>query len=604
MKAVILNSGIGKRLGAFTQQNHKSMTRLSNGETLFGRQLRLLVQAGVEDVAVTTGPFAYQLAEVAAEPHLANLKVAFVANPDYASTNYIYSLFLARDQLDDDVLLMHGDLVFNRAVVTELLADPRPDLGVVDETAPLPDKDFKARIAEGVIREVSVSAFGPDCVAFQPLYKLSRRAMKLWLDRMERFVEAGSTQVYAENAFNEISDQIDLAPFSYSHGFVAEIDTFGDLAGVAPAIRLFDFKEQPVFEGDSGYHQAKAYLERNCAHGPLLVCDAAFDDIPGLSDHLVGFGLRLCRFSDFGSNPTYEQVVEGVKTYQMNRCDSIVAVGGGSAMDVAKCIKLFVGLSPETPYYQQNYRYAPIPHVAIPTTAGTGSESTHFAVCYIDGDKHSIAHDSLMPDLVVLDPHLLKTLPDYHKKSTMLDALCQCIESIWARNATDESRDYAGQGLRLILDNWRAYIEESDESAATQILRAANLSGKAINLSQTTAPHAMSYKLSQLFGIAHGHAVAICTPPVWRLLINSETVLGSLRLIASAFDVATPEAALTIFEDLFARMNLAIPSVTDAQLDSLAESVNSDRLSNHPERMSMNTLRDSYRCALLPARVH
>ena len=121
MKALILNSGRGKRLGELTEHQPKALTELEAGETILSRQLRLLAQAGLREVVITTGPFAEALEESVRAQGL-GLSYVFVPNPAYMSTNYIWSMELAREAiLDTDLLLMHGDLVFAREVLEQVL---------------------------------------------------------------------------------------------------------------------------------------------------------------------------------------------------------------------------------------------------------------------------------------------------------------------------------------------------------------------------------------------------------------------------------------------------------------------------------------------------
>ena len=129
----------------------------------------------------------------------------------------------------------------------------------------------------------------------------------------------------------------------------------------------------------------------------FLVCDDAFD--------IFGIKLpcRFVRFSSFTPNPRYEDVKSGVDIFKKNNCNFIVAIGGGTSIDVAKCIKY--------------HSLIDIPIIAIPTTSGTGSEATHFAVIYINGEKQSIADDKLLPEYVVLQPYMLRTLPPYQKNA-------------------------------------------------------------------------------------------------------------------------------------------------------------------------------------------
>ena len=123
MKAIIFNSGLGKRMGALTENNHKSMVHLSNGETIFERQLRVLSECGITDFVITVGPFKEHLMEVTKNEKFKHLNFVFVENPIYDKTNYIYSMFLAKEYLNDDFLLLHGDLVFNKELVEDVKDD-------------------------------------------------------------------------------------------------------------------------------------------------------------------------------------------------------------------------------------------------------------------------------------------------------------------------------------------------------------------------------------------------------------------------------------------------------------------------------------------------
>ena len=154
MKAMIFNSGLGNRMGDLTKEFHKSMTRLSGGETIFHRQLRLLRSAGVKDIVVTTGPFADQLKGEAKD--FPDLNFTFVHNDLYAATNYIYSMYLARHEINDDMLFLHGDLVFDKALVPDLLACEAPSAATVNFHKALPEKDFKGRVQNGRVQEVSI----------------------------------------------------------------------------------------------------------------------------------------------------------------------------------------------------------------------------------------------------------------------------------------------------------------------------------------------------------------------------------------------------------------------------------------------------------------
>ena len=300
---------------------------------------------------------------------------------------------------------------------------------------------------------------------------------------------------------------------------------------------------------------------------PLLVCDGAFDFLN------INLPCEFIRFSDFTSNPLYEEARAGAKVLRRNKCNFIVAIGGGSSIDTAKGIKY--------------YNHVDMPIMAVPTTSGTGSEATHFAVIYKDGEKQSIADKRLLPDYVVLQPDVLKTLPLYQKKCTMLDDLCQSIESWWSKRATSESIKYSKQAIKLILDNMDSYLNNEGEGNKN-MLTASNLAGKAINITTTTAPHAMSYKLTSLYGLPHGHAAALCLPKVWRYMKDFEG-------IASALGQNSSEEGILFLEELLQKLEIfPPPKINDGDLEILTDSVNTGRLFNNPVRLDRDTIKNLY----------
>lgn len=190
----------------------------------------------------------------------------------------------------------------------------------------------------------------------------------------------------------------------------------------------------------------------------------------------------------------------------------VVAAGGGTVMDIAKIIA--VALSSDL----QNVDIIlddpagfgnELKLIFIPTTCGTGSEATHFAVVYRDGKKYSVAHRSIKADRVILDHSFLYALPLKVRNATVLDALSQSVEAVWAKNGNSESEKYAQESLKLILKG----LDSKDETEKLKFFhKGSHLSGKAINISKTTAAHAISYTLTAKFGIPHGVAVFLTLP--------------------------------------------------------------------------------------------
>lgn len=247
MKALILNSGMGSRMGTFTSEHPKCMTEISgNGETIISRQLRQLADAGIEEVVMTTGPFDNVLVNYCQSLQLP-LHFTFVNNREYKETNYIYSIYCAREHLkDDDIILMHGDLVFENSVFDDVIRSGRSVM-TVSSTIPLPEKDFKAVIQQGHITAVGIEFFN-EAMAAQPLYKLKRDDWKIWLDKIIRFCESGDDRkrrCYAENAFNLVSDSCMIYPLDVKNRLCNEIDNPEDLAVVSG--KLADVESRTVY---------------------------------------------------------------------------------------------------------------------------------------------------------------------------------------------------------------------------------------------------------------------------------------------------------------------------------------------------------------------
>lgn len=320
----------------------------------------------------------------------------------------------------------------------------------------------------------------------------------------------------------------------------------------------------------------------------LLVCDSSYPFIsigPRVESAISGVGSPLLKFSDFASNPLEESVLKGVDLFTKEACDTLVAVGGGSSIDVAKCIKLYAK-APETKL------------IAIPTTAGTGSESTRFAVIYAQGKKQSITDDCIVPDFAILEPSVLESLPLYQKKCTMMDALCQGLESWWSVNSTDASRTISRRAVQMILSNWCEYLASGGTHLSGGVaMEAANLAGQAICITQTTAPHAFSYKLTSMYGLPHGHAVAICLPEIWDFMLANIEKCSDPRgaqYLQGVFEeisqLITPEG----FRALLAELELTAPSAAEGDIAILAASVNPIRLANNPVPISQQEAGEIY----------
>ncbi|MCR5600117.1 MAG: NTP transferase domain-containing protein [Ruminococcus sp.] len=233
MKALILNSGLGSRMGAMTSVHPKCMTEIAVGKTILSRQLKMISDAGITETVMTTGAFDDVLMSYCRSLDLP-LNITFVKNPVYDRTNYIYSIYCARERLkDEDIVLMHGDLVFEESVFDDVIASYVSCM-TVSSVLPLPEKDFKAVISDGRVQKVGIEFFD-DAVAAQPLYKLLKEDWNKWLGGIVSFCESGEEakrKCYAENALNEIADK-NIFALDFENRLCAEIDTPEDLADVS-----------------------------------------------------------------------------------------------------------------------------------------------------------------------------------------------------------------------------------------------------------------------------------------------------------------------------------------------------------------------------------
>ena len=235
MKALILNSGLGRRMGVLTSEHPKCMTEIYGNETILSRQLRLIADSGITEVVITTGYFDNVLVNYCNSLKLP-LHYTFVNNPLYAETNYIYSIYCAKEHLlDDDILLIHGDLVFEASVLN-LAMENEKSCVTVSSSLPLSEKDFKAIVHNGRVEKVGTEFF-KNAMEAQPLYKINKEDWKIWLNKICEFCENNNRKCYAEDAFNEVSDKCAIYALDIRDMLCAEIDTPEDLVIVSAKVR-------------------------------------------------------------------------------------------------------------------------------------------------------------------------------------------------------------------------------------------------------------------------------------------------------------------------------------------------------------------------------
>tara|TARA_Y100000310_G_scaffold329947_1_gene400680 strand:- start:4572 stop:5666 length:1095 start_codon:yes stop_codon:yes gene_type:complete len=257
---------------------------------------------------------------------------------------------------------------------------------------------------------------------------------------------------------------------------------------------------QKEFFGYGSINNLKEIFEIASAREIFLVTGNKSFEVCGARDACQKFLPEYTQFCNFAPNPKLEQIKKGLEEFRKKDYDMIVSIGGGSVIDVAKAIKMF--------HYGESRRNVPL--VAIPTTAGSGSEATYFIAYYDGKEKHSSGKSGLtLPNYVICDPGLTFSLPRKLAASTSIDALGQAIESYWNVNSTPKSQEFSREAIRLLMGNLENAVNYNNRISKGEVMKAANLAGKAINLTKTTASHAISYPITSFYSVPHGHAVGL-----------------------------------------------------------------------------------------------
>lgn len=320
-------------------------------------------------------------------------------------------------------------------------------------------------------------------------------------------------------------------------------------------------------------------------------------------------GREVTRVNGVGPNPSVEALTRIGTDASGESAGAVVAVGGGSVLDTAKLIALAQGSGlpvRELVTIGPSWDGRAVDLVAIPTTAGSGSERTSFAVLYVDGVKHSVDHPSLLPRLALVDPTLTHSATPHQSAVSGLDALAHAVESLWSVNSTTESAVIATAALEQVWPNLAVTAAEPTASRRRAMMEGATLAGAAINITRTTAPHALAYHLTIRYGIPHGHAVAVTLGAflAFNAAVDLETVVdprgvdhvreavGSVCGILGVGDAEEGRAALNrLIQTLGLETRPGELGVdTDYLRREWVDSVNLERLGNNPRRASADDL--------------
>ncbi len=317
------------------------------------------------------------------------------------------------------------------------------------------------------------------------------------------------------------------------------------------------------------------------------------------------------RFTEFSENPKIEDIEKGIAVYQKEKCNLVMAVGGGSVIDTAKAISL-LAVQDDAPlkYVTQEKKLERegVPLIAIPTTSGSGSEATSFAVIYVNKKKYSLYHPQLvLPKYALIDPSLTFSLPRKITASTGMDALSQAIESYWSVNSSPLSKEYSAEAITLIIENLEEAVNLSTPESKIALSKGSNLAGKAINLTATTSCHAISYPFTSYFSVPHGHAVALTLGQMakWNYGVRAEDcqdprgpeyVKRTMEEIFS-LSLVEPEHFPKRIDDLLNSIGLERNIVNlgikgDQELAIILKNVNPERIKNNPRKIDPEDLKN------------
>lgn len=321
-------------------------------------------------------------------------------------------------------------------------------------------------------------------------------------------------------------------------------------------------------------------------------------------------GRNVLRFFDFEPNPKIEDIEKGVKLFKEFSPDLVIAVGGGSVIDMAKSVNILAnqeeGCLKDYVVGKKTIKNKGFKLIAIPTTSGSGSEATRFAVVYIGKIKYSLEHDFILPTISIIDPELTLTLTPAITASGGVDALCQAIESYWSVCSTEESKKYAQEAIPLIIENLKVAVSNPTKSTRTSLSWAAHLAGKAINISKTTASHALSYPLTIHFGLSHGLAVGLTIGSI--LVYNSrvrttnlndprglEYVHRTIAEVVSFCGAGSPEEAKGKIMELLVDVGLPVSlkdiKISEIEIEELVAESSPERMVNNPCRLDYSDIK-------------
>ena len=357
---------------------------------------------------------------------------------------------------------------------------------------------------------------------------------------------------------------------------------------------------QLVFDSNNSLDQLRTNILKDNPKNILLFTGKKSFKICGAQEKIKEAlkDFSFLRYSDFNINPSYNDLIKCLDLLKGQFFDYTIGIGGGSVIDFAKLVN--IGLHNDQvftnfPNHINEVEKKGNKFIAIPTTSGSGTEATHFAVLYHNKKKFSISHKFLYPDVVFLDSTLTYSINSYQTAISGIDAFCQAIESYWSINSTEESLKYSLSSLKLILKFLHKAVNNNCRISKKNMIYASYLAGKAINISKTTGAHALSYFLTTNYNIPHGQAVALTIAEWYSYNINNKEKLidkrglkyyeNKMNKMNSLFS-ENDDIIIDSIKKFIRKCNLSVKlsdfSIEHKHLSELIDNVNLQRLSNNP----------------------
>ncbi len=339
-------------------------------------------------------------------------------------------------------------------------------------------------------------------------------------------------------------------------------------------ISTFSFPT-PTLHGIGALAELPAQLAHAGVRRPLIVTDAGLLPTPAFALLQAAVGSEMPVFSGVHPNPVEADVLAAAEAFRAGGCDGVLGFGGGSALDVAKIARAAVA-GRGKPWSELTWQDDPgplAPFIAIPTTAGTGSEVGRSSVVTFGKTKRVLFHPALLACLVVLDPRVTAGLPPKLTAATGMDALTHCIESFTSPTFHPLCDAIALEGARIAFENLPRAVADGADLAARGMIAAA-MGGIAFQ-KDLGAVHSLSHPLSAHFRLNHGLANALCLLPVMRW--NAARKSGLYRRVGVALGLDSPEDASVIaaIESLLAKVGISgglrAHGIEESALDSLAD---------------------------------